>query len=76
MILYHLLLGMIKRHKTLNTATTDDFLSTEEAAQFLKVKPTVIRNYLCNGKFTTYKFKTLTLLSAEELTAWKQRSIR
>ena len=68
---------MIKRPKTLNTATTEDFLSTEEAAQFLKVKPTVIRNYLCDGKFTTYKFKNLTLLSVEELTTWKdKRSIR
>ena len=68
---------MIKRPKQLNVASTENFLSTEEAAQFLKVKPTAIRNYLWEGKLTTYKFKTLTLLSIEELRAWKDhRSIR
>ena len=58
--------------KRLNAASTEDFLSTEEAADYLKVKPTVVRNYLWEGKLTTYKFKTLTLLSREELDDWKK----
>lgn len=58
--------------KRLNAASTNDFLSTEEAADYLKVKPTVVRNYLWEGKLTTYKFKTLTLLSREELDDWKK----
>ena len=58
--------------KKLNAASTEDFLSTEEAADYLKVKPTVVRNYLWEGKLTTYKFKTLTLLSREELDDWKK----
>lgn len=59
--------------RKLNAASTEDFLSTEEAAAYLEIKPTVVRNYLCEGKLTTYKFKTLTLLSLEELDAWKER---
>jgi len=58
--------------KRLNAASTEDFLSTEEAADYLEVKPTVVRNYLWEGKLTTYKFKTLTLLSRQELDDWKK----
>ncbi len=39
----------------------------------LGIKPTAIRNYLTWGDLTTYKFKTLTLVSKEEVEAWKQR---
>jgi excisionase family DNA binding protein len=66
----HVIMGvMVKR---LTTATTDDFLTTQEAAEYLNVKPEVIRNYLWEGKLTKYKFKNLTLLSIEELTDWKE----
>ena len=51
----------------------ENFLTIEEAAQELKVKPTAIRNYLYEGKMTTYKFKTLTLLKADEVESWKTR---
>ena len=49
------------------------FLTIEEAATELNVKPTAIRNYLYAGKLTTYKFKTLTLLRIDEVEAWKSR---
>ena len=63
--------------KRLNTASTENFLTTEEAANYLGVKPGVVRNYLWAGKLTTYKFKTLTLLSIKELSERKEyRSIR
>lgn len=57
----------------LKKADGEAFLSIEEAAQELNVKPTAIRNYLHAGKMTTYKFKTLTLLKADEIEAWKDR---
>ena len=57
--------------RKINYASTDDYLTAEEAAGFLEVKPTVIRNYLSEGKLTTYIFKTLTLLNKEELNHWK-----
>ena len=50
-----------------------NYLSTEEAAESLGIKPTAIRNYLCEGKLKTYKFKTLTLLSADEVHSWKSK---
>jgi excisionase family DNA binding protein len=59
--------------KTLKKADDEGYLTIEQAANELGLKPTVIRNYLYEGKMTTYKFKTLTLLKAEEVEAWKER---
>jgi excisionase family DNA binding protein len=59
--------------KELKKADVDSFLTVEEAANELGLKPTVIRNYLAEGKMTTYKFKTLTLIKADEVKAWKDR---
>jgi len=64
----------MNRVKSLRHIASDtDFFTVDEAAQELSIKPTAIRNYLCWGKMTTYKFKTLTLLSREEVEAWKKR---
>lgn len=49
------------------------FRTIEEAARELKIRPTAVRNYLYEGKLTTYKFKSLTLLSASEIESWKER---
>jgi len=63
--------------RRINRPSTDDFLTAEEAAKYLDVKSTVIRNYLAEGKLTTFKFKTYTLLDIKELKDWKDyRSIR
>ena len=43
------------------------YLTAEEAAKVLGLKESVIRNYLSLGRLTKYKFKTLTLLNAEEI---------
>jgi excisionase family DNA binding protein len=61
--------------KVHNIKQADDskFLTIEEAASELNIKPTAIRNYLHAGKLTTYKFKTLTLLKSDEVEAWKDR---
>jgi excisionase family DNA binding protein len=53
-----------------------NFFTIEEAARSLKIRPTAIRNYLYEGKLTTYKFKTLTLVSSGEVEAWKGRQKR
>ena len=63
---------MAKVHR-LKQADEASFLTIEEAANVLRIKPTAIRNYLYEGKMHTYKFKTLTLLSASEVESWKDR---
>jgi excisionase family DNA binding protein len=50
-----------------------EFLTVEEAASLLGLKEMSVRNYLSDGKLTTYKFKTLTLLKKEEVLRWRER---
>jgi len=59
--------------KELKQANVADYFTVEEAANELGIKPTAIRNYLCDGKLTTYKFKTLTLVHQQEVESWKER---
>jgi hypothetical protein len=59
--------------RKLNAADDSSYLTIEEAARELRIKPTAVRNYLYEGKMTTYKFKTMTLLSTDEVTVWKGR---
>lgn len=66
----------MKKVRALKTADTSRYLSIEEASSALNIKPTAIRNYLCYGKLTTYKFKTLTLLDRDEVMAWKGKRTR
>lgn len=61
---------MMKQLKQVNDT---DFFTVEEAAKELGIKTTAIRNYLWNEDLTTYKFKTLTLVSKEEVEKWKER---
>lgn len=59
--------------KHLKQASETDYFTVEEAANELGIKTTAIRNYLYDEKFSTYKFKTLTLVSKAEVEAWKER---
>ncbi len=59
-----------------HTVNIDDFLSVEEAAEFLNLKETAIRNYLSLGKFISYKLKSLTLLRVDDLKRWKEHKRR
>ena len=61
---------MIKQITELNGK---DYLTVEEASQELGVKENAIRNYLYAEKMTTYKFKSLTLVSRKEVDDWKKR---
>ena len=72
MILYHVYYGMAKARQ-IRQANEAEYLTVEEAANELGIKPTAIRNYLCDEKLSTYKFKTLTLLRKDEVEAWKER---
>lgn len=63
----------MSKPKKVNQPNEADFFTVDEAAKELGIKPTAIRNYLTWEKMTTYKFKTLTLISREEVEAWKER---
>ena len=59
--------------KHLTKAVAEKYLTVEEAAELMAVKTPVLRNYLYQDKLTTYKFKTLTLLSKSEVEQWRGR---
>ncbi len=63
---------MIKT-KVIQTADASHYFTVDEAATILGIKPTAIRNYLTWGKMLACKFKTLTLISREEIERWKDR---
>ena len=63
----------MNKTRTLKQADDSDYFTVEEAAEELGVKSNAIRNYLYLGKFTTHKFKSLTLLDAKEVENWKSR---
>jgi len=71
--MYQVYYGCMNKVKELKQANVAAYLTVEEAAQELGIKPTAIRNYLTWGKMTTYKFKTLTLLKKQEVESWKER---
>lgn len=60
----------------LQKASGSDYLTIDETAHELGIKPAVVRNYLYEGKFRTYKFKTLTLVSKRDVEAWKSHRQR
>jgi excisionase family DNA binding protein len=59
--------------RELTNINTNDFLTVEEAARFLGIKESAIRNYLSLGRLITYKVKSLTLLKVDDLKNWKSR---
>ncbi len=63
----------MKKERALKTVNEKDYLTVKEAGEILGVKSNAIRNYLYLGKFTTHKFKSLTLLDANEVESWKDR---
>jgi excisionase family DNA binding protein len=61
----------VKTITTLKTANASLFLTVEEAASELDINKQTVRDYLTKGKIKTYKFKTLTLVSAKEINELK-----
>ena len=64
----------MSKTEQLTEARADQYLTVDEASEQLGVKPPVLRNYLYQDKLTTYKFKTLTLVSKVEVEQWKLRA--
>jgi len=62
--------------RELTNINTSDFLTVEEAARFLGIKESAVRNYLSLGRLITYKVKSLTLLKVEDLKSWKSRKLK
>ncbi len=58
--------------KELKTVDGSEYFTIKEAAKILGIEANSIRNYLSWGKITAYKFKSLTLISREEIERWKE----
>jgi excisionase family DNA binding protein len=57
--------------KELKIVDGSEFFTVNEAAKILEVQPSSIRHYIMWKQMTAYKFKTLTLISKEEIERWK-----
>ncbi len=57
--------------KELKIADGSQFFTVNEAAEILGVQPSSIRHYITWKQMTAYKFKSLTLISKEEIERWK-----
>jgi excisionase family DNA binding protein len=59
--------------KELKIVDGSQFFTIKETAKILGIESGSIRNYLSWGDMTAYKFKSLTLISKEEIDRWKER---
>ncbi len=57
--------------KELKIVDGSEYFTIKEAAKILGIEANSIRNYISWGKVTAYKFKSLTLISKEEIERWK-----
>jgi Mn-dependent DtxR family transcriptional regulator len=72
-MVYNVASGSMGKVVYLKSADAKGFLTVEEAAEELDIKPQVVRNYLSQGRFITYKFKTLSLLASGDVRAYRGR---
>ena len=70
---YHYIDLSMNNVKHIKQANEADFLTVAEASKELGIKWNAIRNYLYDGRLTTYKFKTLTLIRRSEVEARKAK---
>ena len=59
----------MRRVKDIESVTAQEYLSIDEAAILLGLRRESIRQYLYQGKLTTYKFKGNTYLKKDEVEA-------
>jgi excisionase family DNA binding protein len=59
--------------KELKIADGSKYFTIKETAKILGIEPSSIRNYLSWGQMIAYKFKSLTLISKEQIESWKQK---
>lgn len=57
----------------IHVARDTSYFTVKEAADELGINVQTIRDYLAKGVIKTYKFKTLTLISRQEVEQWKKR---
>ena len=69
------ILYIVSVRTTINIDKPKDtlYFTVKEAADELGINTQTIRDYLVKGIMKTYKFKTLTLISKEEVKQWKQK---
>jgi excisionase family DNA binding protein len=63
----------MKKKVILHEAKDTAYLTVTEAARELGINVQTIRDHLVKGNLKTYKFKSLTLLSKEEVELWKEK---
>jgi excisionase family DNA binding protein len=63
----------VRKKLIIHEAKDTDYFTVKEAARELGINTQTIRDHLAKGALKTYKFKSLTLLSKEEVEAWKER---
>lgn len=58
--------------KEIKVATPTTVYTVNEAATLLGIQPTVMRNYLSQGLFTSLRFKDkITFVDPDEVKTWK-----
>ena len=63
----------VKTITIIHTPKDTSYFTVKEAADELGINTQTIRDYLVKGIMKTYKFKTLTLLSKQEVEEWKEK---
>lgn len=77
---YVLLFGRLNMYRTqpiikyLNTFDHKKYCTTQEAAKALHMAYGSVRNMLCRGALTTYKLRSLTLVSIQEIKQYRKRN--
>ena len=62
--------------KIIRTAKDTEYLTVKEASDRLSIDAQTMRDHLSKGTFTTYKFKSLTLIKIDEVEKWKEKGSR
>jgi len=70
---YHYIDDSMNKVKHIKQASDAEYFTVEEASKELGVAMNALRNYLYDGRLTTYKFKTLTLIHRKEVAERKAR---
>lgn len=62
----------MKKVIELTHANTDSYMTVDQAAKYLGVKETTLRDYLTSGRLTTFRLFKSTLISREEAEKYRK----
>ena len=65
-----------RKVREIKVATTSDTMTVGQAAEELGIQPSVMRNYLYEGLFTTVKFQGFTFVDPKEVKVWQSEHQR